>query len=140
MAFVSRKISFSQLLRNWGIVFVGNLLGSLIVVILILLSGQLTAGRSAVGVKALMIANDKVNLTFMEAFSRGVLCNILVCLAVYLCFSGRSVTDKILAILFPITAFVPDQQSAASHNWEYCWWHPIHWHCPLVPVPDAIGY
>jgi formate/nitrite transporter len=106
MAFVSRKISFSQLLRNWGIVFVGNLLGSLIVVILILLSGQLTAGRSAVGVKALMIANDKVNLTFMEAFSRGVLCNILVCLAVYLCFSGRSVTDKILAILFPITAFV----------------------------------
>jgi len=53
-----------------------------------------------------MIANGKVNLTFLEAVSRGILCNILVCLAVYLCFSGRSVTDKILAILFPITAFV----------------------------------
>jgi formate/nitrite transporter len=53
-----------------------------------------------------MIANGKVNLTFLQAVSRGVLCNILVCLAVYLCFSGRSVTDKILAILFPITAFV----------------------------------
>jgi formate transporter len=106
MAFVSRKITLGQLLRNWGIVFMGNFVGSLIVVLLIFLSGQLTAGGGSVGVKALMIANGKVNLTFMEALSRGILCNILVCLAVYLCFSGRSVTDKILAILFPITAFV----------------------------------
>jgi formate transporter len=106
MAFVSRKITLGQLLRNWGIVFMGNFVGSLIVVFLIFLSGQLTAGGGSVGVKALMIANGKVNLTFMEALSRGILCNILVCLAVYLCFSGRSVTDKILAILFPITAFV----------------------------------
>ena len=106
MAFVSRKITFGQLLRNWGIVFFGNLVGSLIVVVLILLSGQLTAAGGSVGVKALLIANGKVNLTFLEAVSRGILCNILVCLAVYLCFSGRSVTDKILAILFPITAFV----------------------------------
>ena len=58
------------------------------------------------GLKALTIANGKVNLTFIEAITRGILCNILVCLAVYLCFSGRSVTDKILAILFPITGFV----------------------------------
>ncbi len=106
MAYVSRKITFGQLLHNWGIVFVGNLVGSMIVVFLIFLSGQWTAGGGSVGVKALMIANGKVNLTFLEAVSRGILCNILVCLAVYLCFSGRSVTDKILAILFPITAFV----------------------------------
>ena len=106
MAFVSRKITLGQLLRNWGIVFVGNLVGSLIVVFLIFLSEQLIAGGGTVGVKALMIANGKVNLTFFEALSKGILCNILVCLAVYLCFSGRSVTDKILAILFPITAFV----------------------------------
>jgi len=106
MAFVSRKITLGQLLRNWGIVFVGNLIGSLMVVFLIFLSGQWTAGGGTVGVKALMIANGKVSLTFWQAISRGILCNILVCLAVYLCFSGRSVTDKILAILFPITAFV----------------------------------
>lgn len=106
MAYVSRKITLSQLLRNWGIVFAGNLVGSLIVVLLVFLSGLWTAGGASVGVKALMIANGKVNLTFLEAISRGILCNILVCLAVYLCFSGRSVTDKILAILFPITAFV----------------------------------
>ena len=106
MAFVSRKITSGQLLRNWGIVFIGNLVGALIVVFLVFLTEQWIAGGGNVGVTALMIANAKVNLTFLEAVSKGILCNILVCLAVYLCFSGRSVTDKIIAILFPITAFV----------------------------------
>jgi formate transporter len=106
MAVISRKITLSQLGVNWGVVFTGNFVGSLIVVFLIFLAGMWTAGNASVGVTALSIANAKVNLTFWEALSRGILCNILVCLAVYLCFSGRSVTDKILAILFPITAFV----------------------------------
>lgn len=106
MAVISRKITLSQLGVNWGVVFTGNFVGSLIVVFLIFLAGMWTAGIASVGVTALTIANAKVNLTFWEALSRGILCNILVCLAVYLCFSGRSVTDKILAILFPITAFV----------------------------------
>jgi formate/nitrite transporter len=106
MAVVSRKITLGQLLNNWGIVFTGNFIGSVVVVFLIFLTGMWTAGNASVGVTALTIANAKVNLTFWQALSRGILCNILVCLAVYLCFSGRSVTDKILAILFPITAFV----------------------------------
>jgi len=106
MAYVSRKITLEQLLRNWVIVFIGNLVGSLAIVFLIWLSRQWTSADSSVGVKALMIANSKVNLAFWQAFSKGILCNILVCLAVWLCFSGRSVTDKILAIIFPITAFV----------------------------------
>jgi len=106
MAYVSRKVTLRQLLRNWAIVFAGNLVGSLGIVFLIWLSGQWTAGGSAVGAKALLIANAKVNLTFWQALSRGILCNVLVCLAVWLCFSGRSVADKILAIIFPITAFV----------------------------------
>lgn len=106
MAVISRKITLGQLLNNWGIVFTGNFVGSLIVVFLILLTGMWTAGNASVGVTALAIADAKVDLTFWQALSKGILCNILVCLAVYLCFSGRSVTDKILAILFPITAFV----------------------------------
>ncbi len=106
MAYVSRKVTLEQLLRNWVIVFIGNLVGSLAIVFLIWLSRQWTSADSAVGIKALMIANSKVNLAFWQAFSKGILCNILVCLAVWLCFSGRSVTDKILAIIFPITAFV----------------------------------
>ncbi|MEW5800736.1 MAG: formate/nitrite family transporter [bacterium] len=106
MAYVSRKISLKQLLRNWSIVFSGNLIGSLTIVLLIFLSGHWMSGGAAVGAKTLIIANDKVHLSFMQAISRGILCNMLVCLAVWLCFSGRSVTDKILAILFPIMAFV----------------------------------
>lgn len=106
MAFISRKITFAQLLNNWGLVFFGNFVGSLIVVFLIFLTDMWSTGSASVGVTALTIANAKVNLTFWQALSKGILCNILVCLAVYLCFSGRSVTDKILAILFPITAFV----------------------------------
>ncbi len=104
MACVSGDISIRQLLRNWGIVYLGNFVGALIIVALIYLSNHWSFGD--VGVKALLIAHKKVNLSFTEALTKGVLCNVLVCLAVWLCFAGRTVTDKILAILFPITAFV----------------------------------
>jgi formate/nitrite transporter len=106
MAYVSNKITLNQLLRNWSIVFLGNLVGSLGVVFFIWMTGQWTSGNAGVGAKALLIADAKVNLTFGQAFSRGILCNVLVCLAVWLCFSGRSVVDKILAMILPITAFV----------------------------------
>jgi formate/nitrite transporter len=104
MAYVSKKVTTYQLFRNWLIVYLGNLVGALIMVGLIYYSGHWSSGE--VGAKALAIANKKVNLSFNEALVRGILCNILVCLAVWLCFAGRSVTDKILAIVFPITAFV----------------------------------
>ena len=104
MACVSGDVSLMQLLRNWGIVYVGNFVGALIMVGLIYFSNHWSFAD--VGVKALLIANHKVNLGLTEALAKGVLCNVLVCLAVWLCFAGHSVTDKILAILFPITAFV----------------------------------
>lgn len=106
MAYVSRKVTGRQLLQNWAIVLIGNLLGALIIVLFIYLSNHFKTAGGALSLFALKIAVNKVNLTFMEALMRGILCNLLVCLAVWLCFSGRSVTDKILAILFPITAFV----------------------------------
>lgn len=81
-AYVSRKVTLEQLLRNWVIVFIGNFVGSLAIVFLIWLSRQWTSADSAVGIKALMIANSKVNLALWQAFSKGILCNILVCLAV----------------------------------------------------------
>jgi len=106
MAYVEKKVTLKQLLANWGIVFVGNFIGALGIMVLIFLSGHWNIDGGAVGAKAIAIANAKVNLTWMEAFSRGMLCNILVCLAIWLCFAGRTVVDKVLAILFPITAFV----------------------------------
>ena len=71
MAYVSRKITLSQLLRNWGIVFAGNLVGSLIVVLLVFLSGLWTAGGASVGVKALMIANGKVKSDIFRSNIKG---------------------------------------------------------------------
>ena len=106
MAYVDKKITLKQMVANWGAVFIGNLIGSLGVVFLIYLSDEWLMTGGAVGAKAILIANEKVNLSFTAAFARGILCNALVCLAVWLCFACHSVTDKILAIIFPVTAFV----------------------------------
>ena len=106
MAWVGGKLTLGQLMRNWIIVYFGNLVGSLGVVMLMYFSRQWMFTDYHVGATALNIANAKVALSFTEAVVRGILCNILVCLAVWLCTSCRSVVDKIAAIVFPITAFV----------------------------------
>lgn len=106
MAWVSRKISLGRVMRNWVIVYFGNLVGSLATAFIMYLTHQWAFANYGVGATALNIANAKVNLSFMEGLTRGIMCNALVCLAVWLCLSGRSVMDKILAIVFPITAFV----------------------------------
>jgi formate/nitrite transporter len=106
MAWASRKISTWALLRNWLIVYVGNFIGSLGTAVLVFLGKQYTGGGGSVGEAALKIAVGKVNLGFVQALALGILCNGLVCLAIWLTYSARSVADKILAILFPISAFV----------------------------------
>ncbi len=106
MAWASGKITTKALLRNWGVVFVGNFVGSIGTAVLLVMSKQYLAGGSSVGLTALNIANGKVNLDFAQALALGILCNALVCLAVWLTFSARSTVDKIAAIIFPITAFV----------------------------------
>ena len=106
MAWVAGKLTLGQLTRNWVVVYFGNLVGSLGTAMLMYLTNQWASANYHVGATALNIANAKVNLSFAEGVTRGILCNILVCLAVWLCMSGRSVVDKILAIAFPITAFV----------------------------------
>jgi formate/nitrite transporter len=106
MAWVSGKLTLGQVMRNWVIVYLGNLVGSLGMAMLVYLTDQWTFAGCRVGSTALNIADAKVQLSFTQGLARGILCNILVCLAVWLCMSARSVVDKILAILFPITAFV----------------------------------
>jgi formate transporter len=106
MAWASRKISTRSLLRNWLIVYLGNFVGSLGTAVLVFLTRQYTAGSGSVGEAAFKIAIGKVNLDFVQALALGILCNGLVCLAIWLTFSARSVADKIVAIIFPITAFV----------------------------------
>ena len=106
MSWISGRTSFARLLRNWGLVYFANLAGALSLVGLMFFTHQWAFNGYGVGANALLIANAKVNLTFSEALTRGILCNALVCLAIWLCFSARTVTDKIIAIVFPITAFV----------------------------------
>jgi len=106
MAWASGKVSTLSLLRNWTIVYAGNFVGSVGTAVLVLLSKQHTLGGGAVGSTALGIANGKVGLGFGQAIALGILCNALVCMAVWLTFSARSTMDKIMAIIFPITGFV----------------------------------
>jgi len=106
MAWVSGKLTLGQVMRNWVIVYLGNLVGSLGTAMLVYLTDQWTFAGYRVGVTALNIADAKVRLSFTQGVARGILCNILVCLAVWLCMSARSVVDKIVAVIFPITAFV----------------------------------
>jgi len=106
MAFASGKVTVAQLLRNWVTVYVGNFVGSVLTALVMFLGKQYTFSGGAVGLSALATANSKCNLDFIQAVALGIMCNSLVCLAVWLCSSARSTTDKILAIIFPISCFV----------------------------------
>ena len=106
MAWANKRISSFQIFRNWIIVYAGNLAGSLATAILMFFTCQYTFAKGQVGITALTIAQTKCSLNFVQALSLGIMCNVLVCLAVWLCFSARTTTDKILSIIFPITAFV----------------------------------
>jgi formate transporter len=106
MAWAHRRVSTGNLLRNWFIVYIGNFVGAVLTALMLFLSRQYTFGNGAIGLNALNIANHKVGLDFVQALLLGIFCNALVCLAVWLCIGARSATDKILAIIFPITAFV----------------------------------
>jgi formate/nitrite transporter len=106
MARVDGLITSGELLRNWAIVYLGNFAGAFLSAVFVHLSGTLMLGDGAVGATADAIAAAKVRLDWLEAFVRGILCNALVCLAVWLSFAARDVSGKILAIVFPISAFV----------------------------------
>jgi formate/nitrite transporter len=106
MAWAGGKVTTGALLRNWLIVYLGNFVGAVGTALLMFFSRQYTFGSNTVGIAALKIGVAKCDLTFIQALALGILCNALVCLAVWLTYSARSTIDKIAAILFPITAFV----------------------------------
>jgi formate/nitrite transporter len=106
MAWADRRITTVELVRNWIAVYLGNLIGALGLVALVLWSEHWRMNNDAVGITAVKIAAAKAALPFWQAFFKGILCNILVCLAVWLALAGRTAVDKIFAIVFPISAFV----------------------------------
>jgi formate/nitrite transporter len=106
MAWASKKVSTARLLRNWAIVFTGNFAGAIATAGILFVGKQYTFGKGAVGEQALATATAKTDLGFVQAIALAAFCNALVCLAVWLSYSARSVADKVLAIVPPIAAFV----------------------------------
>lgn len=106
MAYIDGRISFRLLSRNWTVIILSNFVGAVFLAWMVWMSGhgELLSGK--VGERIIATAQSKCLLSADRAFFSGILCNILVCLAVWMTFAGRSVTDKLLAILLPITVFV----------------------------------
>jgi formate transporter len=119
MAWASGLIGTREVMRNWMLAYLGNVGGCLVTVLLVAWSDVASLGGGAVGDMAIQIARAKADLSVIEAFTRGILCNALVCLAVWLAIGARSVTDKILAIVFPITAFVTIGLEHSIANWFF---------------------
>ena len=103
---MSKKFSWGSLAKNWVIVWLGNLVGSLVLVAIIYACGTWNMNGGAVGDTMVAVATSKINLSWGTIFFRGIMCNILVCLAVWMGFAGKSVIDKIFTSVFPVTAFV----------------------------------
>jgi formate transporter len=106
IAKAGKKITWGRLLSNWGFVYAGNLAGALILAAIIMLSGHPWENGGAIGIFYINTAAHKLSHTFIEAFFLGVVCNLMVCLAVWTSFAGRSVLDKMLACLFPVGMFI----------------------------------
>ncbi len=106
MAFLKKQIPFNAVLRNWVIVYFGNFAESLVTVAIIFLGKHYLSGHGVIGLNILNIGEAKTSLGFLQAIMLGIMCNAAVCMAVWLTYSARSTTDKIMAIIPPITAFV----------------------------------
>ncbi|MBL7897576.1 MAG: formate/nitrite transporter family protein [Crocinitomicaceae bacterium] len=119
MAWASRKIKTAELLRNWMIVYTGNAVGAILTVVLVWLADIDSLSSGEVGNHAIAIAKSKSELSFLVIMIRGILCNALVCIAVWIVMAGHTVTDKILAIIFPVSAFVAIGFEHSVANWFF---------------------
>ncbi len=133
MAWAERRISTSELLRNWGVVCLANAVGASGLALLVWLSGHGELNQGAVGETVQRIAQAKVDLPWDVAFFRGVLCNVLVCMAVWMAMAGHSVVDKVVVIVFPVTAFVA---AGFEHSIANLYFFPLAW---LLGAPSSFG-
>lgn len=133
MAWADGRISTLEVMRNWGVVCAGNFVGAAGLALLVYLSGHPAMNDGAIAREYVAIASAKTALPFWTAFFRGVLCNVLVCMAVWMALAGRSVVDKAVAIVFPISAFVA---AGFEHSVANMYFIPL---AMLVQGPDPIA-
>ena len=136
---LEKKISFWKLLRNWSFVYTFNFIGSILVATLVFGAGMGHNGGDAVGVTAMKTAFSKVNLTFAEAFFRGILCNWLVCLAIFMASTSKRVIGKIFAIFFPIMTFVASGYEHSVANMFFIPSGLLLKHVPQVVAASNLG-
>ncbi len=125
VARASGKITWGMLFKNWCVVYVGNLIGALLLVGCMLVTKQYMFGHGEVGLNAMAISQHKLHHGFFQAVALGIMCNVLVCIAVWMTFSGRTLTDKIMVMILPVAMFV-------SAGFEHCI-------ANMFQVPMAIG-
>ncbi|NOH98197.1 formate transporter FocA [Vibrio sp. 99-70-13A1] len=125
VARASGKISWRVLVKNWATVYVGNLIGALLLVVCMLFTKQYMFDSGQVGLNAMAISQHKMHHGFFQAVALGIMCNVLVCIAVWMTFSGRTLTDKIAVMILPVAMFV-------SAGFEHCI-------ANMYQVPLAIG-
>ncbi|MBW3694666.1 formate transporter FocA [Vibrio sp. T187] len=125
VARASGKISWGVLIKNWATVYVGNLVGALLLVVCMLMTKQYMFDNGQVGLNAMAISQHKMHHGFLQAVALGIMCNVLVCIAVWMTFSGRTLTDKIAVMILPVAMFV-------SAGFEHCI-------ANMYQVPLAIG-
>ncbi len=106
IAWAQKKIKTKAVLRNWTIIIATNFVGAVLLALLIYTTGHGQMSHGKIAETYVKVANAKCELPFWTALCRGIVCNILVCLAVWLAYAGRTVADKVVGIVFPITAFV----------------------------------
>ncbi len=106
IAKASRRITTGRMLKNWSVVYFGNFVGATFTVILIFIAGLYMSNNGQWGLNALLTAQHKLHHTFTQAIALGMLCNIMVCLAIWMAFGARTITDKMFAVLLPVAMFV----------------------------------
>lgn len=106
LAWSKKKITAYSVLKNWTWIIMANLVGALVLALLIYWSGHTDMNNGKIAETYVKVANAKASLSFSSAFLKGILCNILVCLSVWMAYAGQTITDKVMGIIFPITAFV----------------------------------
>ena len=118
-AALEKKVSLTAMFKNWLAVYIGNFIGSVFIAFLIVKSGQLSSGANLLGGITIKIAYGKVSLSFVQAVFLGIMCNWLVCLAVWLCYGAKDMTGKMLAAFFPIWLFITSGFEHSVANMYY---------------------
>lgn len=119
VAYYDRKIALAQLVKTLVIVYIGNFIGSLLIVWMVNMSGQLSSAGNMLAARTILIANGKVNLSFVQAFTLGILCNWLVCIGVWMSFGSDSQVGKMLSAFFPVMLFVTSGFEHSIANMYY---------------------